>query len=112
MSQPLPHLRAHVASAPSYRLFAALWGGLAVVDVARSFQTPPTLQLGLLVVLAAGLCVRQGVVAALAVAGIVWLVATGFVVNAWGELHLSGAADLGRLLLLVLVALAATEVRR
>lgn len=112
MSQPLLHLRAHVASAPSYRLFAALWGGLAVVDVARAFQAPPALQLGLLVVLAAGLCVRQGVVAALAVAGIVWLVATGFVVNAWGELHLSGAADLGRLLLLVLVALAATEVRR
>ena len=111
MSQPL-HLRAHVASAPSYRLFAALWGGLAVVDLARSAQAPASLQLGLLVVLAGVLCLRQGKIAALAVAGIVWLVATGFVVNAWGELHLSGAADLGRLLLLVLVALAATEVRR
>ena len=111
MSQPL-HLRAHVASAPPYRLFAALWGGLAVVDVARSVQAPPILQLGLLVVLAAGLCVRQGKVAALAVAGIVWLVATGFVVNSWGELHLTGVADLGRLLVIALAALAATEATR
>ena len=111
MSQPL-HLRAHVATAPPYRLFAALWGGLAVVDAARSLHAPATVQLGLLVVLAAGLCVRQGAVAALAVAGIVWLVATGFVVNSWGELHLTGAGDVGRLLLLAVVALAATEVRR
>ena len=111
MSQPL-HLRSHVASAPAYRLFGALWGGLAVVDVARSAQAPPTLQLGLLAALAVGLCVRQGKAAALAVAGIVWLVATGFVVNTWGQLHLTGPADLGRLLVLVLVALAATEVAR
>jgi hypothetical protein len=111
MSQPL-HLRAHVASAPSYRLFGALWGGLAVVDVARSAQASSSLQLGLLVVLAAGLCLGQGKVAALAVAGIVWLVATGFVINSWGELHLTGAADAGRLLAVALVALAATEVAR
>ena len=109
MSETL-HLHAHVA--PPYRLFLALWGGLAVVDVARSAQAPTILQLGLLLVLAAGLCVRQGKVAALAVAGIVWLVATGFVVNTWGELHLTGAADAGRLMVLVLVALTATEVSR
>ena len=47
-----------------------------------------------------------------AVAGIVWLVATGFVGNSWGVLHLTGAADLGRLLVVALVALAATEVTR
>jgi hypothetical protein len=80
--------------------------------VARSAQAPATLQLGLLVVLAGVLCLRQGTVAALAVAGIVWLVATGFVVNTWGVLHLTGVADLGRLLVIALVALVATEVAR
>ncbi len=79
-----PDLRAHVASAPSPRLFVALWGGLAVVDVARAAQAPPTVQV-LLLDARGSLCVGQRVGAALAVAGIVWLVATGFVVNTLGR---------------------------
>ena len=40
------------------------------------------------------------------------LVATGFVVNSWGVLHLTGVADLGRLLVIALVTLSAAEVTR
>jgi hypothetical protein len=107
-----PGLRTHLPQSPGPRLFLALWGGLAVVDVARAGQAPPTLQAALLVGLAAACSLGQRVGTALAVAGIVWLVTVGFVVNTTGQLTVSGPADGLRLALLSLAALAASAVPR
>lgn len=107
-----PDLRARIAADPPYRLFAALWGGLALVDMGRAAHAPAPVQVALLVVLAAACCVDQGVGTALAVAVTVWLVVTGFVVNTDGHLRLGGPGDLLRLVVLGLAALAARGVRR
>ena len=64
-----------------------------MVDVARAGQAPPTVQVLLLTTLAGVCSVGQRVGAALAVAGIVWLVTLGFVVNTMGVLRLTGTAD-------------------
>ena len=106
-----PDLRTHLTYDASPRLFVALWGGLAVVDVSRAGQAPPTVQVLLLTTLAGVCSVGQRVGAALAVAGIVWLVTLGFVVNTMGVLAVTGTADARRLALLVLVALGATTLR-
>ncbi len=111
MSTPLD-LRAHLHTAPSYRLFVVFWGGLALVDVARAAHAPAVLQVVLLATLVGACCIRQGRGTALACSGIGWLLVTGFVVNAYGELHLTGPADGVRLAILALVALVASEVRR
>ena len=58
---------------------------MAVVDVARAGQAPATLQVALLTLLAGVSSLGQRVYTALAVAGVVWLVVLGFVVNACGE---------------------------
>ena len=106
-----PDLRSHLTHEASPRLFVALWGGLAVVDLSRAGQAPPTVQVLLLTTLAGVCSVGQRVGAALAVAGIVWLVTLGFVVNTMGALLITGPDDGLRLALVVLVALAATMVR-
>jgi phosphotransferase system glucose/maltose/N-acetylglucosamine-specific IIC component len=111
MSTPLD-LRAHAISAPAYRLFVVFWGGMALADLTRAVNTPAPLQFIVIAALAAICCARQGRGTALAVAVIAWLVVTGFVVNAYGVLHLTGVADGVRLAILTVVALAATEVRR
>ena len=109
-----PDLRVHLEHAPAGRFFLAFWGGLAVVDVARAGQAPPTVQVALLATLAGVCSVGQRVAAALAVAGIIWLVVLGFVVNTSGELVITGPSDGWRLLLLVVTVLAGTtlQVRR
>ena len=107
-----PDLRTHLTYDALPRLFVALWGGLAVVDVSRAGQAPPTVQVLLLTTLAGVCSVGQRVGAALAVAGIVWLLTLGFVVNTdQGVLAVTGTADARRLALLVLVALGATTLR-
>jgi len=109
---PSVDLRSHLIQAPSPRLFVALWGGMAVVDLARAGQASPTLQVALLAALA-GLCsLHQRIPTALAVAGVVWLVALGFVVNTSGELILTGSGDAVRGAVITAVALAVTAVRR
>jgi hypothetical protein len=105
-------LRAHLRSAPSYRLFVVFWGGLALIDVARLAHAPSLWQITLLAALVAACCLSQRRGTALAVAGVGWLLVTGFVVNEYGELHFTGPADGLRLAILAIVALAATEVRR
>lgn len=86
---------------PGFRLFAAVWGSMLAVDVGRGLSgsawVPTTL-------VAATVCLcslRQhpAVVVASGLTG--WLFVTGFVVNDDGVLAVSGAADLGRLVLLV-----------
>jgi hypothetical protein len=50
--------------------------------------------------------------ASLGVGVIGWLFVTGFVVNSLGELHITGLSDVGRLLLLVGVAVVSTAASR
>jgi hypothetical protein len=106
-----PDLRTHLTHTPGPRLFVALWGGLAVVDVSRAGQAPLTVQVALLVGLAAACSVGQRVGTAVAVAGIVWLVTVGFVVNTDGQLAPTGAADGLRLAVLFLAAVIASAAR-
>jgi nitroreductase len=95
-------VRRVVWSGAGGRLFAAYWLSLAVVDLPAP---GPVLVAGVLLVVA--VCsVRQGLVTAVAAAGIGWLFVTGFVVDRLGELTWHGSADAVRLLLLVAAAAA------
>ena len=104
-----PDFAGYLVTAPPYRLFVVFWGGLAVVDVARAADAPDSTQIGLLAVLVAACCLGQGRGTTLAVAGVGWLVVTGFVVNDYGELTFTDPADAARLVLLGLVGLVASE---
>ena len=100
----LPHLQ-------GFRLFTSFWGSLLAVDVARGVHAPPWAAM-LLVVAVVGLSsLGQWTPAALMIGGIGWLVVTGFVVNAYGELALTGLADLGRLGVMLAVSLLGSRVR-
>lgn len=86
---------------PGFRFFATLWGSLLAVDIGRLVSVnvwAPT-------ILVAGtvcLCSIGQRAVPVAVAGLTgWLVVTGFVVNGDGTLVLTGAADVGRLFLLL-----------
>jgi hypothetical protein len=67
------------------RLFVTLWGGLAVVDLARPAAGSVTAG-GLVVGLVALCGVGLSIAAAAAVAGTGWLVLNGFVLHRYGEL--------------------------
>ena len=107
-----PDLRAHLTSDPSGRLFLMLWGGMAVTGSARLAGAPAATQMAMVTVLLVVCSLNQPYRAALAVAVVAWLLVTGFVVNQYGDLHLSGKGDLYRLSFLVLLALAAARWRR
>jgi hypothetical protein len=94
------------------RLAIVLWGGLAVADVCDAAGVPSYAGLGALalVVAASSVGVRTGT--ALGVALVGWLLVDGFVVHRLGVLGFDGAPDTARLGLLVVLALAATRVRR
>lgn len=89
---------------PGVRLFAALWGGLAVAAFTRTLPDQ-LLALALLVVLVVH---HQPHTTALASAAIVALVDNGFVVHDFGALGWTSAADVARSLLLLLVGLLAS----
>jgi hypothetical protein len=80
-----PDLLAMTARTLGGRLFVALWGSLAAVDVAgRAFGG---LVAAIAVVALVAVCdVRQSVVAAATIAGTGWLVINGFVLHRYGEL--------------------------
>jgi hypothetical protein len=85
------------------RLFVALWGGLALVDLLR--PTAGTFASGVIVaVLVVGCGIGQPRAAALAIAGTGWLVINGFVLHRYGVLGLGPSSwwPLGVLLVLVL----------
>jgi hypothetical protein len=89
---------------PAFRFFVVFWGCLLAVDVGR-LLSPAAWSSSMLLALTVCLCSLgqgPGLVVAAAVTG--WLVLTGFVVNDGGALVLTGAADLGRFLLLVACA--------
>lgn len=103
---------AHLAEAPGPRLFVVFWGGLALVDVSRAWDAPTTLEIALLAGVAVACSIGQATGTAVALAGVAWLVVTGFVVNPDGALRLTGPADALRLGVLVAVAVAAAGQRR
>ena len=75
----------HTAHGPGGRLFVALWGGLAVVDLTR--PSGSEVLSGLAVLGLVGLCgVGQTKVAATTIAATGWLVINGFVEHRYGEL--------------------------
>ena len=89
------------------RLAVALWGGLAVLDLAHLAGAAPLVQFALVALLVAGCSRGVRRPTALCVAGIGWLLVNGFVVHQLGQLGFVGAADLASATLLVAVALAA-----
>jgi hypothetical protein len=91
-------------SVPGARLFAMLWGGLAVVDVVRGAGTLTAT--ACLAVLAVACSRRQPVTVATAVGAVAWCLLTGFVVDGTGALRLDGTGDLVRLGVLVGAAVA------
>jgi hypothetical protein len=100
------------ASFAGVRLGAVLWGGLAVVDVARVAGAPPYAVLGTLAMLVTASSIGCRTGTALGAAAIGWLVVNGFVVHHFGMLGFDGTPDVARLLVLVALALVATRVRR
>jgi len=101
-----PNLGAHLTADPS-GMFLMLWGGMAVIGGARLAGAPAIAQMAVAAVLLVVCSLNQPYWAALAVAVVAWLLVTGFVVNQYGDLHLSGKGDLFRLSVLLLLALAA-----
>ena len=97
---------------PAFRLFVSLWGSLLAVDVARSAEAPGWVAVLLVGAVVGFSSLGQWAPAALLVGGIGWLVVTGFVVNDYGVLALSGLADLGRLGALLAAALLGTRMHR
>jgi hypothetical protein len=85
------------------RVFVALWGGLAVVDLAR--PAGGGLFAGTLVVALVAACgVGQSVPGAAAIAATGWLVINGFVLHRYGELGF-GAASRWALVLVLAIGL-------
>jgi hypothetical protein len=73
------------------RMFVALWGGLALVDIAG--RAIDGLLAGLLVVGLVAACeVRQPPLAAASIAATGWLVIDGFVLHRYGELDFGAAS--------------------
>jgi hypothetical protein len=85
---------------------------MAVVDVARAGNVPPGVQVALCVALAGACAVGQRFPAALAAAGVVWLVVLGFVVHGAGELTPFRPADLLPLAMVAGVALTVSAATR
>ena len=94
------------------RLGAVLWGGLAVVDVARVTGAPSYAVEGVLAMLVTASSIGTRTSTALGAALIGWMIVNGFVVHQLGVLGFDGTPDLARLLLLVVLAMAATRARR
>ncbi len=86
---------------PGFRFFATFWGSLLAVDIGRlvsvAVWAPTMLVAGTVCLCSIGQ--RPVLVAAAGLTG--WLIVTGFVVNGDGTLALTGAADVGRLFLLL-----------
>jgi hypothetical protein len=94
------------------RPLIALWGGLAVIDVSRLAGLPPSMQVVAIGALVAACSYGGRRLLALGVAVIGWLLLNGFVVHASGQLGFAGIGDVLRAVVLLVVALVATEVRR
>jgi hypothetical protein len=94
------------------RVGIVLWGGLAVLDLARLAAAPSYAELAALAILVSaasiGTRTRTGLCSALTG----WLLSDGFVTHRFGTLGFDGLHDLAVLALLTGLALVATRVRR
>jgi hypothetical protein len=100
MEPALTHATVHSLGG---RLFVTLWGGLALVDLAR--PAGGGLMAGGLVVGLVAVCgVGLSVLAAAAVSGTGWLVLNGFVLHQYGELGF-GATSWGLLAAVLVVGI-------
>jgi hypothetical protein len=89
---------------PGFRYFAVFWGSMVAVDLGRLLSSTVWASTVLLAGIVC-LCSRGQRPALVAAAGVTgWLFLTGFVVNDGGALTLTGAADAGRLFLLLTCA--------
>lgn len=79
-----PDLFRATGRSPAGRLFIALWGGLAIVDLSRPGGA--LLAGSLVFALVAACATGQSWLAAGAIAGTGWLVVNGFVEHRYGEL--------------------------
>ncbi|RNM16257.1 hypothetical protein [Nocardioides pocheonensis] len=101
-----PDLLEATRRGPAGRLFVALWGGLAVVDVSR--PAGALLSGGLVLVLVAACGVHQTWWSAASIATTGWLVVNGFVQHRYGELGFGASSwALFALALAVVLAVAA-----
>jgi hypothetical protein len=107
VSQSVVPLRAYVQDLPSFRAFVMLWGGFALAIVVR--DAPAALAVAAFAAAAALLSIGIRVSGALAVGGVAWLVANGFVVHDYGTLAWTGAADAVRLGVLLAAAVCVAE---
>jgi hypothetical protein len=91
------------------RVGVVLWGGLAVLDVARIAAAPSYVELGAVGVLvtAASLGTRPATGVVSAVVG--WSLVDGFVEHRYGSLGFDVCRDLGVLVLLLSLALIPTR---
>jgi hypothetical protein len=96
----------------SVRVGIVLWGGLALVDVARVTAVPSYAVLAAVALLVAASSVGMRTSTALAAALVGWLVVNGFVVHRLGVLGFDGTPDLARLGLMAGLALTAARARR
>lgn len=94
-----------LARLPEFRLLACFWGSVTTLDVGSAAGAPRWLRTLLVAMVVAACSLRLRTVPALAMGLIGWLLVTGFVVNEAGVLRLTGAGDLGRLVVLLAVAL-------
>jgi len=96
----------------SVRVGAVLWGGLALVNVARLTTAPSYAALGAVALLVMASSVGMRTSTALAVALVGWLVVNGFVIHRLGVLGFDGTPDLVQLCLFAGLALTAARARR
>jgi hypothetical protein len=89
-----------------------LWGGLAVLDLARIVAAPSYLTVGLLAALVAAAAVRMPTATGLGAAVVGWLLVDGVVEHRYGVLGFDAAHDGRVLVVLVGVALVGTRVTR
>jgi hypothetical protein len=94
------------------RVAIVLWGGLAVLDIARVAAAPSYAGLGALAIVVTLASIGTRTTTALCSAVTGWLLADGFVEHRYGALGFDARHDVALLALLAALALVATRTRR
>jgi hypothetical protein len=101
-----------VSHPAGFNLAAAFSTCLLFVAVSHEIGLPAHWGLPLIAVLVGACSTAATWPASLGVAATGWMFLTGFVINSHGELHIAGAPDVWRLLLMVVVATVSTAASR
>jgi hypothetical protein len=91
------------------RVGVVLWGGLAILDVARIAAAPSYVELGAVVLLVTAASIGMRPATGLVSAVVGWSLVDGFVEHRYGILGFDFWRDLGVLALLISLALVATR---